>query len=417
MTSGQPVLDESMTAEAEEALDQISADLLRVDPATLGGPAWASGASGLAIVHSHLALRFPDRPHEACAQTLLEGALDWVQSNSIAPWLVGGLAGIGWTVERLAGANAEDEHDPNAGLDDSLRRLLARPKGLPCEFIAGVAGLAVYAMERAHRATGRNLLEAIARRLIDEAHSIDGQRTAWLSMPEWDTFNHHSAPYFNFGVGHGVPGTLAVVSSLVERDILAGELVPLLRRASEWLLAQRLPSGDAWFRSTSDDAGGPTRTAWCYGDPGVAWALMLAARALGDRMLQSEAIAVAVHAAARPVIHTGVTDAGLCHGAAGLGHVFRRMSILHPDRLVFRQAARDWFERALRMRVEGAPFGGFRAHHPEKMVPGSPLVFRDDPGVLTGASGVALAFLSALDESIVGWDAPMMVCAETPTGS
>jgi hypothetical protein len=200
-----------------------------------------------------------------------------------------------------------------------------------------------------------------------------------------------------------------VVAELVANDVLADELRPLLKETSEWLLTQRLAKDeDAWFRCASDDHPAPARTAWCYGDPGVAWALMLAARSLDDRALAREALAIASRAAERALERTGVVDAGLCHGAAGLGHVFHRMSLLFPDEPALRDAARVWFGRALGMRVEGAPLAGFKAYVPSSPEPGAPFLWKDDAGLLTGAAGVAMALASAL-EGTHEWDAPMMV--------
>jgi hypothetical protein len=328
-----------------------------------------------------------------------------VAEHRIQPWLIGGLAGIGWVVEHLAGEEDPDAHDPNAALDESLVRLVETPKDQQWELMYGVAGLAVYGLARRKRPAARRLLEGIARRLVSSA----GAPRRWLSKPEWDQYTRHEGLYANFGFGHGIPGALAVVAELVADDVLADELRPLLKETSEWLLSQRLAKDeDAWFRCASDDHAEPARTAWCYGDPGVAWALMLAARALGDRALGAEALAIASHVAKRAVERTGVVDAGLCHGAAGLGHVFHRMSLLFPEEPALQMAARAWFARALGMRVAGAPLGGFKAYVPSLPEPGAPFVWKDDAGLLTGAAGVAVAFASALD-GVLGWDAPMMV--------
>lgn len=53
---------------------------------------------------------------------------------------------------------------------------------------------------------------------------------------------------------------------------------PLLEQAVAWLLAQRLPGfEDSSYASwlCADRPPEPTRSAWCYGDPGVAAALLL----------------------------------------------------------------------------------------------------------------------------------------------
>jgi lantibiotic modifying enzyme len=403
-----PLLDEALAEDARRALDGLSTALMNVDPATLIEPSWASGTSGHALVHAQLAQVFPDRGHDERAQHYLDRTLDWVAEHQIQPWLIGGLAGIGWVVERVAGNEDPDAHDPNAALDMSFLRLVESPKELQWELMYGVAGLAVYGLSRRTRSAARRLLEGVARRLVASASATPRR---WLSKPEWDQYTRHAGPDSNFGFGHGIPGTLAVVAELVAEDVLADELRPLLKETSEWLASERLrETEDAWFRCASDDHAEPARTAWCYGDPGVAWALMLAARSLGDHALGREALAIASHAAQRPFERTGVVDAGLCHGAAGLGHLFHRMSLLTPDAPALADAAREWFGRALFMRLADAPLAGYKAYVPTLAEPGAPFAWKDDPGLLTGAAGVALALASALGEAH-GWDAPMMVSA------
>src|SRR4029450_12216233 len=69
----------------------------------------------------------------------------------------------------------------------------------------------------------------------------------------------------------------------------------------------------------------PARSAWCYGDPGIAAALLLAARGVGDAGWEQTAVALACRAAERPASDTGVVNANFCHGAAGLAHLYNRM--------------------------------------------------------------------------------------------
>ncbi len=67
------------------------------------------------------------------------------------------------------------------------------------------------------------------------------------------------------------------------------------------------------------------RLAWCYGDPGIAASLMAAAGAAGRPDWYRVAVDVACRAAARDLALAGVKDSGICHGAAGLAHIFNRL--------------------------------------------------------------------------------------------
>src|SRR5215813_1872357 len=100
-----------------------------------------------------------------------------------------------------------------------------------------------------------------------------------------------------------------------------------------------------------------SRFAWGYGDPGIAAVLLDAARTLDDCELERKAIELGRQAAARPFQYSGIADAAVCHGAAGLGHIFNRLFQYSGDAM-FAEAALRWLTRALDLRQPGEGFGG-----------------------------------------------------------
>ena len=61
----------------------------------------------------------------------------------------------------------------------------------------------------------------------------------------------------------------------------------------------------------------------------------------------------------------GVADACLCHGAAGLGHIFHRIFLWTGDPAL-EDAARRWLGHALEMRVRGAGIAGYKFVRPDR---------------------------------------------------
>jgi hypothetical protein len=145
----------------------------------------------------------------------------------------------------------------------------------------------------------------------------------------------------------------------------------------------------------------PARTAWCYGDPGVAAVLLNAARAFGRPDWEEAALDAARLAARRAPEVVRAVDAGLCHGAAGLGHLFNRMHQAAGDPEL-KEAAVAWFRRALELRTPGLGIAGYRAWTATR--PGERAAWQDDPGFLLGASGVGLALLAAVSDVDPAWD-------------
>jgi lantibiotic modifying enzyme len=185
---------------------------------------------------------------------------------------------------------------------------------------------------------------------------------------------------WDLGVAHGAPGVVAVLAKAhAAGSRRAG---PLLQRAVDCLLAQRFspPEAGSVFPefAAPDVSPRSSQLAWCYGDVGIAGALSVA-----GLEWQSAALAVAEHAAARPVATSGVDAAHICHGSAGVAHIFNRM-FQSSGRDSLRVAASEWLARLMRTWQSDGPTG--------------------DPGLLTGSAGVGLVLLAAATPVEPKWD-------------
>jgi hypothetical protein len=354
----------------------------------------AHGAAGAALLHAYLARATGDGRSEERALAWLGRALDGVGDSASDVSLFVGVAGIGWTGQHLAALLDVEEPDPDGYLDEVLEDMLrSSPWPGAFDLVYGLAGLGVYALERLPRPAARACLELVVARL-GELSERRPEGTAWFTSPRHlppDARAEAPDGFFDLGVAHGVPGVVALLAAAEASGVAGDSARPLAEGAVSWLLAQRLPDGgQSAFPSRllpgRDPA--PARMAWCYGDAGVAAALLLAARAFGIDEWEQEALRLARRASARRGEDTRVGDPWLCHGAAGLGHLFNRMHQATDD-AEFADAARFWLERALDLR----PPGG------------------DDSGFLTGACGVALALLAAIGDVEPGWDRLLAVSA------
>ena len=183
---------------------------------------------------------------------------------------------------------------------------------------------------------------------------------------------------------------------------------PLLDGAVVWLLRQKLPpAAQSTFPSWTGPGieRGDCRLAWCYGDAGVAAALLVAARSVNEPQWEREALAIARRAARRAHESAGVKDAGLCHGAGGLGHVFNRFFQTTGEE-VFREAACGWFQRALEMKRTGTGICGFSAL---RRGPDGKEYWKGEAGILGGTAGIALALLAAATEIESAWDRMLLL--------
>jgi hypothetical protein len=204
--------------------------------------------------------------------------------------------------------------------------------------------------------------------------------------------------------------------SLAARDavIVAGQYEAIARIA-EWLARHSIqdewgvnwPTAvplDSGHPANSDvdpapdvvDAARPSRTAWCYGSPGIARALWLAGSALGEERHASLAM-TAMEAVYRRPLHARQIDAPtFCHGVAGLQQITLRFAN-ETGAPFFVDAART-LHRQLMDAYKPDSLLGFRNLEPG----GRPI---DQPGLLDGAAGVALVLLAAACPIEPAWDA------------
>jgi lantibiotic modifying enzyme len=420
-TEWKPLLQGDRAEQARQAVQEIAADLASISPAAEAqSPSLAGGLTGEALFFTYLALHTGDEASAERAAQLVEQAAESLAVQPLPPNLYSGFAGVAWAMEHLRGRLFEadgDEDDPVQEIDEALAIPLQRsPWPGDVDLITGLVGIAVYALERLPRPAAMSLLASIVDRLSERA-DISEEGAAWFSppeeLPEWQRESHPRG-YYNLGVAHGLPAVVAVLAGALAAGIEKAR--PLLHGSTRFLLARRqdpLSLGGSCFSTTYAPWEAPTysRLAWCYGDPGVAAALLAAARAAGEPEWEKAAVEVALAAAERPEPGSGIRDAGLCHGAAGLGHLFNRMyHTTGEERLA--DAARSWFEHTLTFRQPGQGIGGFRSWGMvgEKT---DDFGWRDDGGFLEGTVGVGLALLGAISNVEPAWDRVLAISLRT----
>lgn len=337
------------------------------------------------------------------AGALLDEAIDAASDlDRPSTGLYGAPLGVAWVDAMLRPSH--DENDVDLFVRAAVERDAARR---PNDLMHGLAGLGAYCLARLPRASARRGLERVVGHLARTA-TEDADGLTWAFVPSAETpFRFDGARpegHVNLGFAHGVPGIVAFLAA-AERAGVPGAR-ELLDPAVRWLVAQRLPAGaGAAFPSFvfPGHEPAPSRLGWCYGDPGIAVALLAA----GEALRSDGVVALARDVALGCEPRDEDVDATLCHGSAGLGHMFNRLGqALGDERLL--ELARRWFGVTLDRHLGGLTVVD-REQTKQILAGGGTVAVDAGYGLLFGAAGVGLALASAVSSRPPRWDAALFV--------
>jgi lantibiotic modifying enzyme len=210
-------------------------------------------------------------------------------------------------------------------------------------------------------------------------------------------------------MAHGMPGLISFLSQVHAAGINTSIIAPKVNSCIQYLLSRQNPAGghsqfpSYLFPGENDPDANMSRLGWCYGDLGMAFALMHWGKVSQQPNLVEKGIQIALETTKRTTETAACTDAPICHGSAGLLHQYNRLyQFTGNDE--FKKAAHHWAMETLeKFYVPGKGVGGypFTTYNEEKSV--SELT--SSPSLLEGAAGVALALASCLFAEAPSWDA------------
>jgi hypothetical protein len=413
----EPILSGATAEQALQAVAAIAESLPSVT--SLPGdrdPSLGRGQAGLALLYAWLA-RAGLLPHaDVLAWECLDRAVEAVSTQAMNASLYGGFTGVAWAAEQVDGLLDPVSEDRNEAVDEAVLRLLSRVDHWPgpYDLVEGLTGFGVYALQRYPRPVAIECLGRIVELLREKARHDEHGIYWWTPAEEIheDLRKQYPSGRVDLGVAHGVAGAIALLGGVCGAGIEQAIARPLLEGAVPWLLAQSVPteagpSFPLWVAPGFQPY--PARCAWCYGDPGIAAALLMAARGVGDAEWEQAAVALARRAAERPASETGVVNGGFCHGAAGLAHIYNRMYQATAEPKLGR-AAVYWLERTL-------DFYRLARKNKGSWVQGS---WDQKPWTWTGielvegAAGVALVLLAAATSVEPVWDRMFLISGPRP---
>ncbi|MGH3429089.1 MAG: lanthionine synthetase C family protein, partial [Mycobacteriales bacterium] len=248
--------------------------------------------------------------------------------------------------------------------------------------LAGIGRVLLAAVTSGHDMTELGLLAALETLTTMIATRYGNRPGWWLPASEHPpTVAVHLSGAATTGMAHGIAGPLALLATAHTAGWSVAGQRTAIQEAAQWLLRWRTNATPRWppYVTGDDlesDTAQPTagrRDAWCYGAPGIGRALTLAGRALADPRLTEAGDTAIASLTERPAELWDVEGPTLCHGHAGVLQSAATSQGATADRAAV--AVTEAFNPRLTFAFQHLENGSAS----------------DEPGLLTGSAGVALA--------------------------
>jgi hypothetical protein len=369
--------------------------------------------------HTDLAESLPWTLQGRCSLALAEGRLllltenrDWLQrsrfsltramescvaSGNISISLHQGLSGLGWAALLVNRLLEPHERFDVSDVDDAVVDYFSGHEHENLDLIGGSSGLVVYALAHPDPLFRCRIFDAYAasiRSRLAEWKSPTRPTTGLIPVENGGAHRGPGACLWNSGLAHGMPGILGVLARIMSSGYKPAAMIDLLRQTTACCIAD-IRSDDVheyvgYFR----DDPTPSRSAWCYGEPGFAAALCASAAASGDDLLKQRATELFCSSILqKDPDKRFLAEIGICHGWSGILLTSRYISGFssRPDNRLSRIYALACAEIA--QVLDGALANG---SIPTVFAEGLPQA-EQDLSFLCGALGVLHVLIDGLD--------------------
>jgi lantibiotic modifying enzyme len=265
------------------------------------------------------------------------------------------------------------------------------------DVIEGLAGVANYLLLDETTWSDKHIQSIISYFIsLTEDYEFDNKK-----LPKW----HIHAQYlfseeektqypdgiFNLGLSHGITGPLIILCKAYEKGIQLPGQLDAIARLSQQIVRLKLEESNRWGGMLSlseyllpQQQSTHTRDAWCYGTPGVAYALLTAADILNDHALHQTAIQAMEELIGN---ESGIFSPTFCHGYSGLAYIFKRFYD-KTNKLIFLDESHRLRDKIVSYYSEDNPFGFCNIEHEN-----GEECRLNSVGLLDGVTGVMLTIL------------------------
>ncbi len=335
----------------------------------------------------------------------LEFLIDQIHINELITFC-GGRAGIYWLFKELGRRQLLDKEE--MGLlcceDERLKKTaLKMLLAGNTDFLHGAIGIAYYLLYEPVNINDQAFFEQLFSGLN---HLLVADNDTGMFQDYSHTEHIILKGKVNMGLAHGIPSILKFCIQCYKQEVCKEEAYKIGSLVVDYILAHtNSHSSQSYFPSiinAEDPQKDNSRLAWCYGDPGTAFILYQAGVAFGNQVAIDTALKVLMHSAGRRSVEsTKVFDAGICHGSAGVAHIYNKMW-RYTGNLLFEEACDYWIQKTIDFAVFENEQIIYTAYQPVENT--------NTPSysLLEGSTGVGLVLYSYLTGDF-SWDYCLML--------
>lgn len=378
---------------------------------TVGG---LSGMAGLATFMFYYAQFTNEDTWAMEGEKIVLHSMEQALKEPLVLTYCSGLAGLGWTLEHLKQKQfiEIDIDELFSEVDPILfQKMMADLEQRYFDVLHGGLGYFKYFLSRYKNTTSHSLrnmyLDYLSKGLdtLERIAVKENDYIYWLSQlpperKEW---------IINTGLSHGMASILSVLCDVHQIPELRERATDLMRRGINYLLHimndtetahSVLPS---WVDPEKEVPTSQGRTAWCYGDLGIALVFLKLADIKTFDFLKNEALVLLnKNILLNRENRSGVVDTGFCHGAFGNAHCYG-IAFYKTGIATYREQQLFWMHK------------GFKMEQPDLDYSGFPMFVGEEPqwdprlSLLEGIAGIGLVIIDYLNEERGTWDKALLL--------
>jgi len=359
---------------------------------SLNPPGLLKGKVGIALFMYHYWLWSHKEQYYEKALKLITASIDYCRNNELIDSFCNGAAGIGW------GLTYFDEHE---SIEESVRALIdelfphlysqmaIKMKAGKYDFLHEALGIALCCWKNEPNSP---LLNGFLEDLNNASLKTNDGIVWYSTLTEKDV----SHQVINLSLSHGLSSIVSFLCKILKTE----KVLPLLGETTRFIKNQL--QDYTIYRSCFPSILSETvnyrnsRLAWCNGDLGIAYSLLRTSVILNNTGYRNMALDVLLNCCKRcDVKKEFVMDAGICHGAAGIAHIFNRV-YQKTGNETFKEAALFWIDDCLKKSCFNDGLAGYKVWRKDGWI--------TQTGLLEGIAGIGLCLLSFVMHEDPAWD-------------